>query len=733
MIQQNNSSAYDTHSSLKRVFGFSSFKQNQESIIDAILGKSDVFAAMPTGGGKSLCYQLPALLLPGTTVVISPLIALMKDQVDSARSIGLRAAYLNSSLTSYEMSQVFTMLRDNEIDLLYVAPERFSMESFLATLKTVPVDLFAIDEAHCISEWGHDFRPDYLSLSKISDQFPGVSIAAFTATATRRVQKDIIEKLRLRTPYLVRASFNRPELFYQVTMKDGVERQVLSFVKKHPGEAGIVYRTTRQSVEDTAEYLINNGIRALPYHAGLDSGTRARNQEAFNRDDIEVIVATVAFGMGIDKSNIRFIVHGDLPKNMEGYYQETGRAGRDGEAAHCILFYGRGDIAKIRYFIDQVEDENERRTAVNNLSEMAGYASVNACRRRRILEYFDEKYEKENCGTCDICTGDVEQVDATTHAQIAMSAIMRVEQRFGATHVTDVITGANTEKIRTLRHNELKTYGAGKGFSKRYWRGILDELIGQECVQQTRDKFPTLNLTARGLEVLYGREKFFALKQKEQKQQDELVEEYNVELFELLRKQRRELARDRDIPPFVVFSDKTLREMSRLYPATGEAMLSINGVGERKFDEYGEIFLTEILEFLKENTHLTPMTEPNPAAVKKSKREKKPGTQEETWKLVQEGLSSQEIADRRGVSNGTIVQHMEKLILEGREIDITPHVDADKRALIESMFREFKTWRLKPIVEAAKESVSYDDARLVRATLEKNGFLPGEEKEVISN
>ena len=454
---QDTAQVYDA---LRKVFGFQQFRPNQESIISSILNKKDVFAVMPTGGGKSLCYQLPAKVMDGTTVVISPLISLMKDQVDAALENGISAAFINSSLSSEETSSVFRSLRTNSLDLLYIAPERFAMSGFLETLKTISISFFAVDEAHCISEWGHDFRPDYLSLSQIAKTFPEIPVAAFTATATHKVQKDIIAKLSLRSPFTVRASFNRDNLFYRVESKRNLNSQVLDILGKYDGEPGIIYRTTRDAVTDMAAMLKEKGIRALPYHAGLPQETRKINQEAFNRDEVQVIVATIAFGMGIDKSNVRFVIHGDLPKNMEGYYQETGRSGRDGEPADCVLFFGRGDIPKIKYFIDQVPDDRERALSNEKLNQMVRYASHNVCRRRQLLEYFNESYEKENCGACDICTGKVEKVDVTTDAQILMSAVSRTGQRFGTMHIIDIVTGANTKRIRDLEHDKVKTYSA---------------------------------------------------------------------------------------------------------------------------------------------------------------------------------------------------------------------------------------------------------------------------------
>ena len=418
---------------LDKVFGFHSFRDNQEEIVRAVMDRRDAFVVMPTGGGKSLCYQLPAGLLPGTCVVVSPLISLMKDQVDAAAGVGLRSAYYNSSQTQAQRLDVQNRLYAGKLDLLYVSPERLAMETFLNGLKRIRICLFAVDEAHCISEWGHDFRPDYLYLSELVEQFPHVPVAAFTATATERVQTDIISRLDLRNPCVVRASFNRPNLFYQVVPKENAAAQIRAFVNARPGESGIVYRTTRDDVEQTAGMLARAGIRALPYHAGMDDSTRAKNQDAFNKDEVQVIVATIAFGMGIDKSNIRFVIHGDLPKNLESYYQETGRAGRDGEPAHCMLLFRGGDIPKIRFFINQIADSKERKAAARQLNEMIRFASVNACRRRQLLAYFDEAYQRDKCGACDVCSDTVERVDATTEARMVMSAMARTRERFGVT------------------------------------------------------------------------------------------------------------------------------------------------------------------------------------------------------------------------------------------------------------------------------------------------------------
>jgi ATP-dependent DNA helicase RecQ len=472
----------------------------------------------------------------------------------------------------------------------------------------------AIDEAHCVSEWGHDFRPDYLNLSSITKDFPTVPVTAFTATATHRVQDDIVEKLNLRSPHTVRASFNRPNLFYKVIPKNSPGSQILSFVKAHAGEQGIIYRTTRKNVEQTAAMLAKNGIKALPYHAGLADSVRVQNQNAFNRDEIEVIVATIAFGMGIDKSNVRYVLHGDLPKNMESYYQETGRSGRDGEPAQCLLLFGYGDIPKIRFFIDQITDETERAHQIRCLNDMVHYATVHACRRKQLLNYFGEEYPPikldigssmldvgrsddhrpatrgqrpaTNLPCCDICSGEVKSIDATRDAQIVMSAIVRTGERFGITHIVAVVTGEESDRIRQLGHDQIKTYGVGKDQDKRHWRLLIDNLLAQGLILQTQGDYPVIQLQPSAREVLFGNRQ---------------VEIMKTILFEQLRDLRKKLAVAQQVPPFVVFSDKTLHEMARQFPTTEDQMLQISGVGDTKLERYGQPF-TKIIKTFKEKS-----------------------------------------------------------------------------------------------------------------------------------
>jgi len=591
---------------LKNIFGFDSFRDNQEVIVQAIMNGQDLFAVMPTGGGKSLCYQLPAVLSQGMCVVVSPLIALMKDQVDGARDNGIRAAFYNSSLSAPEKRDVYDAIRNNDIDLLYLAPERLSLDHFFEELKfNANIAFFAIDEAHCISEWGHDFRPDYLILSKLKEHFPTTPVAAFTASATPEVQEDILKRLNLNNPLNVRASFNRANIFYEVERKSSLNEQILSFIEKHENEAGIIYRTTRKSVNETADYLKRFNIKALPYHAGMSPEDRKSNQDAFNKDEVDVIVATIAFGMGIDKSNVRFVVHGDLPKNMESYYQETGRSGRDGEPAHCLLLYSYGDEATIKYFIDQMDTLEEKQRCYAKLSAVSSFANAHACRRKALLNYFGEQYPFANCGSCDVCSGQFCTRDATRDAQIFMSAVMRTDQRFGKNHIIDIIRGADNQKIRSFNHQKLKTYGVGKELSKNAWNTLVDTLLAVDAILQRSDENMQIEMTPKGSDILFGRIPFNIIEpvkgvKKGPSRKVATTIEYDHNLFEELRELRTQLARKKNVPPYVVFSDKSLHEMARDCPITRGAMLQITGVGQMKMRQYGKQFINRIKDVISE-------------------------------------------------------------------------------------------------------------------------------------
>lgn len=714
------------HDALHQIFGFRSFRPNQAEIVSALLANRDVFAVMPTGGGKSLCYQLPAHLLDGLCVVISPLISLMKDQVDSAQANGLRAEFLNSSLSGSDRARVFRQLGQGDLDLLYVSPERFAMPEFLEVLKAATISFFAIDEAHCISEWGHDFRPDYLLLAKIIPEFPDAAVAAFTATATHQVATDILTKLGLRDPHLTRASFDRPNLFYQVVPKDNVELQILQFLREHQGESGIIYRTTRKSVEATATFLQEQGVHALAYHAGLTPKQRKENQDRFNRDEVEVVVATIAFGMGIDKSNVRFVLHGDLPKNMEGYYQETGRAGRDGEPAHCRLFFSRGDIVRIRYFIGQIENLEERKVAEQQLFKMVRYCESNVCRRKSLLGYFGETYPKENCRTCDICMGDVERVDATVSAQKIMSAVYRSGQRFGAVHIADIVVGADTAKIRQLGHDKLKTYGAGRDADKKYWRRVIDDLLAQDCLRQNPDNYSALELMPKGQQILLGKKTFEVIRQKTVVKGAAAGSNGDccMKLFMQLRTERQRLAKLEGVPPFVIFSDRTLREMALYFPDTPEQMAGISGVGSAKLEKYGDNFMTiiEMYKFQHPEEAQQRSILKVPVSVKKGGKKKAGQTVLETRDLARQGLSLDAIASLRGLSEGTISQHIEKLLADdmGNGLNVDKLLEPARRLQIEELFVRYPSSSMKAIIDASGDAVSYAELRVVRAFMQED-------------
>ena len=715
---------------LQRLFGYSSFRANQEAIVQAILAGRDVFAVMPTGGGKSLCYQLPASLMDGTCLVVSPLISLMKDQVDAANAFGMKAGLLNSTLSSSEQHEVLARLQEGFYDLLYLSPERLALPGFLERMKRAPLSFVAVDEAHCISEWGHDFRPDYLALSSLRQALPGVPLTAFTATATKRVEEDIVRRLALNKPLMTRASFDRPNLFYQVQLREQVNSQIEAVVAAHPDEAGIVYRLSRADVEKTAAWLRDRGVKALPYHAGLDSQTRSRNQEAFNRDEVQVVVATVAFGMGIDKSNVRFVIHGDLPKNMESYYQETGRAGRDGEPALCLLLYGRGDYFRLRKFIDQLAGEEERQAGLAQLGRMMDFAEKPVCRRRSVLHYFEEEYAPDNCGACDICKHGVESVDATTEAQMIMSAIYRTGQRFGTGHIVDIVYGAKTARIISLGHDQLKTYGVGRDRGKRFWRQLVEAMLGEGLLLSEGEPFPLLHITAQGEDVLFGRAGYVTHRMLEASVSGpsaisaELS--YDVSLFAVLRQLRRELAEGQGVPPYVLFSDKSLHQMCSLFPQTPEALLVINGVGQMKLERYGKPFLEAIVAYLVDNPEIIPpqmvkgreLTEP-------ARRVRKSGGTEtlaETLRLAKVGLNVEAIAAQRELKPSTIAAHLGELLQQGHTLDIDHYVDCEVRSAMTELFKAHGLFRLRPIVEAMEGRAGYEEAHIIRGFLVSQGW-----------
>ena len=589
---------------LNEVFGYPSFRGHQEAIIAAAMEGRDTLVLQPTGGGKSLCYQIPALLGDGTALVVSPLIALMRDQVAALEQLGIDAAYLNSTLSSGQQRQVFERLHGGTLKLLYVAPERLMQAQTLERLRSCRISLIAVDEAHCISQWGHDFREDYLALGELAEYFPGVPRMALTATATAQARQEIVERLALDKPERFVAGFDRPNIRYMVQSKVDARRQLLGFLSEHRGEPGIVYCMSRRKTEDTAKWLNDQGFDALPYHAGLDAAIRNEHQSRFLRDDGVVIVATVAFGMGIDKPDVRFVAHMDLPKSMEAYYQETGRAGRDGQPATAWMIYGLQDVVRLRQMADEsaADEEFKRRERVK-LDALLGWCEVTTCRRRSLLSYFDDGLE-EDCGNCDVCLTPPEVFDGTEAAQKILSAVYRTGQRFGAVHVIDVLLGKDNEKVRQHGHANLSVYGIGRDLDQQQWRSILRQLIVLGLLSVDTGGYGALKLNEKSRPLLRGEielplRRDLLVKRKASKPKaavPETVAEEDHDLWEALRSCRKQLADDNDVPPYVIFHDSTLRQMAADKPQTTEELLAISGVGHTKLERYGEAFLEVIRE-----------------------------------------------------------------------------------------------------------------------------------------
>src|SRR6266566_4858663 len=596
----------DLQGALKKHFGYSAFRPLQEQIINDSLAGRDVFALMPTGGGKSLCFQLPALMRDGLTIVVSPLFSLMKDQVDALQTSGIAATFLNSTLDRQEATARWRGLHRGEYRMLYVAPERLMLDTFLERALNWNIAQIAIDEAHCISEWGHDFRPEYRELKKFRGHLPDVPIMALTATATERVRADILKQLALRDPRCYVASFNRPNLSYRVVPKSAPYQQLLAFIIGRPTDSGIVYCASRKTADSLARNLSEDGVNAKPYHAGLTARERTQNQELFLRDDVRVITATIAFGMGINKSNVRFVVHHDLPKNIESYYQETGRAGRDGLPSECVLLFNASDVIKQRHFIDE-KNEHEQRIAHEQLRAVVAYAETRLCRRATLLRYFGEQFPQSSCGGCDNCLNPRETFDGTVPAQKFLSCVHRVYTKhrfgFGLNHVVEVLTGGDTEAIRQRGHDQLSTYGIGRDVSRSKWQAIGRELLELGLVAVAPGKFATLQLTEAGLAALRERRPItltipFDVETGKRKKQRTGEIECDEILFEKLRLLRRTLADERGVPAYVVFSDVALREMARAYPTTPTEFGRIPGVGQQKLRDFCIPFTAAIADYL---------------------------------------------------------------------------------------------------------------------------------------
>jgi ATP-dependent DNA helicase RecQ len=611
---------------LKSVFGYDEFRPLQSDIIATIIAKTDALVVMPTGGGKSLCYQIPALLFEGLTIVISPLISLMKDQVEQLTQSGVAAAVLNSSLSAEAYRRNIRLVKQKKAKLLYLAPEALLKSHMLALLSAVKVECLAIDEAHCISQWGHDFRPEYRRLAEARDHFSDAVCVALTATATPRVREDIQTSLHMANGREFTASFNRENLFIRILPKNNPVDQTIQFLRRFPDQSGIIYCYSRKQVEDLNAILENEGFSVRPYHAGLSDLDRHGNQEAFTRDDVQIIVATIAFGMGIDKPNVRFVVHFDLPQNIESYYQEIGRAGRDGLRSHCLMLFSYGDVQKIKYFIDQKND-HEKRVANIHLSSLIRLAETEVCRRLPLLQYFGEDYTIDQCNMCDNCLSDEKDlVDITIDAQKFLSCVKRTGERFGSNHLIDVLRGSQAKRVLQFGHHKLSTYGIGESYSKKQWQQLSRQFLHRGLMVQDME-FGSLKLTAKGWDVLKG-----DLKVKGELDQtsaaaptapqparlDDL--DYDWKLFEILRQTRKKLADKSGVPPFVIFTDKALVEMAAFFPQSSENLLDIHGVGTVKAEKFGALFMQVIGSYCRENQIQERPKSPNRLLYSKKKK-----------------------------------------------------------------------------------------------------------------
>lgn len=687
---------------LKKYFGYDNFRPMQSEIIEAIYAKTDTLVLMPTGGGKSVCYQIPAVTQEGVCLVVSPLISLMKDQVEGLRANGVPAAYLNSSLSSAEQNAVENDLFNGNIKLLYVSPEKLVSQSFLPLLKQAKINLFAIDEAHCISSWGHDFRPEYKKLRFLKEQFSDIPLVALTATADKVTRRDIIQQLGLQNPRVFIASFDRPNISLNVRPGQKRFEQILAFIQQHANQAGIIYCLSRKSTEDLASKLREKRLDAAAYHAGLDPATRSKVQEDFIKDDVQIVCATIAFGMGIDKSNVRWVVHYNLPKNMESYYQEIGRAGRDGARSDALLFYSFRDVMVMREIISNNQSENEA-VQLSKLERIQQYADSLICRRKILLNYFGENLDSD-CGNCDVCKNPPQHFDGTIIAQKALSAVARAKEKVGIRLLIDILRGSQRKEIIELGYDRIKTYGMGADISAYDWQHLMAQLINLGLLEIAYDQRNVLKLTSLSRAVLFESKKVQLVRMADIKQRQEaeknkvkkksVKERVRDELFEILRKLRRDIAQKSGIPPYLVFSDASLEQMAASRPVTEFDFSMISGVGEKKLKQYGEIFMAKIKEFIgdKASTGTTIQG----------------ATQLQTLQLYNRGFSPERIAMERGISEQTVYDHLVKMYAKDQKIDIKRFVSSSEiKRIMEVVASLEPPYKLRQIYEALNEEIPY--------------------------
>lgn len=704
----------EAREALKLYFGYEQFRPMQEQIIESVLQGRDVVVLMPTGGGKSVCYQVPAVVMPGLCVVVSPLIALMKDQVEALLANGIPAAYINSSQTAEQQYQIENHCLEGKLKLLYVSPEKLLSAGFLSFLKRVKVSLFAVDEAHCISAWGHDFRPEYTQLKALKQQFPELPVIALTATADKLTQKDIQEQLSLHNPNVFVASFDRPNINLMVKPAKDRFNKITDFLDRHHNQPGIIYCLSRKGVENLASKLKANGFNATYYHAGMSANQRAKAQEDFLRDNVQIVCATIAFGMGIDKSNVRWVIHYNLPKNIEGYYQEIGRAGRDGAKSDALLFYSFADVMNMRNMLTENQSREEQtELQLVKLERMQQFAEATACRRRILLQYFGETMEKD-CGNCDICRNPPSRFDGTLLAQKALSAIARTQERVNMGLLVDVLRGARTQQVLQGGFDRIKTYGAGRDVGTLDWNRYLHQLLNEGFMEMAYDQGYTLKLTEQSKQVLFEGRKVQLVKFEDIKQEEPSIkarpkrELIKDALFERLRALRKRIADETGVPPYVVFTDTTLQEMAAERPTNKISMLSVSGVGAQKFDRYGDQFISEIVDFVNEE---------------QAKGNKMKGaTHLATFELLKQGYTIQQIAIQRNLNPVTVFSHVATLYEQGFDLDLYKYVSKGEYKVISKAIARLGTEaKLKDLFEYLEEKHEYYKIRLSISLYKKEG------------
>ncbi|MDF2677137.1 MAG: ATP-dependent helicase RecQ, partial [Bacillota bacterium] len=723
---------------LKKYFGYESFRNGQKEIIDSILAKKDVLAIMPTGGGKSLCYQIPALMMDGCVLVISPLISLMKDQVDTLKELGIPAAFINSSLSISELRLIISDAENNKLKLLYVAPERLESEGFIELLKNINISMVAVDEAHCVSQWGHDFRPSYLKIKKLRNlNGEKIVITAFTATATPSVKDDIINLIGLQNHFELITGFDRENLKFEVVRTNKKFAFLSKYVEENKGKSGVIYCLTRKLTDEVCSKLVKEGHKTVKYHAGLSDKERIKNQEDFLYDNVDIIVATNAFGMGIDKSNIRYVIHYNMPKNIESYYQEAGRAGRDGENSECILLFSPQDIVLNNFLIENSMDGKAKPSEYAKLRDMINFCNTDKCLRKYLISYFDSSYNKENCNNCGSCLNEIESKSITVESQKILSCIYRMEERFGSSVVIDVLKGSNNQRIKNLKFDKLSTYGIMKEYHKDTLKEIIDYLISDGFINISGDKFPVLNISTTGNAVLRGKLEVFIKKALSKKEEVNNSYEFDAKLFEELKMLRKEIADSLKVPPFIVFSDGTLKDMSIKFPLNKVEMLKVSGVGEFKAERYASKFIEVVQNYIEKNnidlknikivsetTNNEEEQEKKEININNEKNQEKEDTRTVTYKMYEEGKTINEIAEKRNLSTLTIENHLMYCAKLGFQIKYSDFVNDENEELIIEAYKKIGGDKLKPIKEALPDNITYTEIKFALCKYIRKGDTP---------